>query len=185
MNNTIYDEVLDILKRFQFGYSERSLSQADAFVTDLFHDDDDVIIIGTGSGEFCKGINEIKELVKIDWEYWGNFKLDLDKAIISNCGEVSWVVCDGVLNKSKKPEVIFDGCKNRIEKTLSSNEPINDKLVKTLKLISYSLHECNIGDEIGRPVRFTAILKKGDDQWKFSNIHFSYPVAPPTDIKIL
>lgn len=184
MNNVIHNEILDTMKKFQIGYGERNLQNVEQFVEELFSADDDVIIIGTGDGEFCKGQSEIKELVKIDWEYWGDFKLDLDNAIISNHGEVSWIVCDGILNKALKPEVVYDSCMKRVEKTLSSTDSINEKMLKVLKSISYSLHECNVGNEIGRPVRFTGILKRTEAKWKFCNIHFSYPVAPPTDIKI-
>lgn len=178
-------EVLETLNKFQRGYTLRDLESVDQFVEELFYEGDDVIIIGTGDGEICKGISDIKELVKIDWGYWGNFNLDIEGAIISSYSEVSWVVCDGILSKPFKPEVVYDNCMRRLDQTLNSSESVNDKLHKALKLISYSLHEGNVGDEIGRPVRFTGVLKRIDDKWKFCNIHFSYPVAPPTDIKFL
>ena len=184
MNNIINSEVLETLKKFQNGYDKRNLDKVDEFVEDLFSTDDDVIIIGTGDGEFCKGQSEIKELIQIDWEYWGNFKLNLDNVIISNYGEVAWVVCDGILNKPLKIDAAYDHCMSRVEKIFSAEDSKNNKLLKAQKLISYYLHECSVGDEIGRPVRLTGVLKKTENKWLFSNLHFSYPVAPPTDIKV-
>lgn len=184
MNLLLNTDVIETLIKFQIGYSERNTEKVDQFVEALFCEEEDVIIVGTGDGEFCRGQSEIKELIKIDWEYWGNFKLDLDNAVVSTHGDVSWVVCDGILQKALKPEVVYESCIKRIEKTFLLDESINDKMIQAMKLLSYGIHECNVGSEIARPVRFTAVLVKKENGWKFSNIHFSYAVAPPTDIKI-
>ncbi len=185
MKKTDTEKVLDTILKFQKGYFERNLQNVDKFAEDLFVDSDEVVIIGTGNGEKCIGLEEIKELLKIDWEYWGNFELNLEEAIITSHGEVAWIVCDGTLSKKIDNIKAQSNCIKRVNKFLDSSDTPEEKLLKSLKSIAYSLHETKINDEICRPVRFSAVLKEEDNAWKFSHIHFSYPVGPPTDIKII
>lgn len=185
MKNIKTDQVLETISKFQKGYHERNLQNVDAFADDLFIDHEDTVIIGTGNGERCTGLEEIKELLRIDWEYWGNFELNIEEAIITSHGEVAWIVSDGMLSKKIDSEKVQNNCINKVNNIMISSDTPEEKLLKSLKSIAYSLHETNIGDEICRPVRFTAILKEEGDVWKFSHIHFSYPVEPPTEIKII
>lgn len=72
MKKTKTDKVLDTIMKFQKGYYERNLQNIDTFAEAMFIDNDEAIIIGTGNGEKCIGLEEIKDLLRIDWEYWGN-----------------------------------------------------------------------------------------------------------------
>jgi len=185
MKKTNTEKVLDTLLKFQNGYYERNLQNVDTFAKDLFIDNDETVIIGTGDGEKCIGLEEIKDLLRIDWEYWGNLELNIEDAIITAHGKVAWIVSDGTLSKKINNEKVHSNCINRVNSIFDSFDTSEEKLLKSLKSIAYSLHETKIGDGICRPVRFSAILIEEDEVWKFSHIHFSYPVGPPTDIKII
>ncbi len=131
MTNPIHQEIIATMEKFQKGYDERNLNQVDRFVEELFVNEDDLIIIGTGDGEHCKGVEEVRELIQIDWEYWGNFKLDLENAVISNHGEVAWVVCDGILSKPVIKDTVYGSCIKRVEAVMSSSDTQEENLQLT------------------------------------------------------
>ncbi|MCH4886830.1 hypothetical protein EZV73_04580 [Acidaminobacter sp. JC074] len=178
-------DILKVLERFQEAYANRDVAYIDQFVEDLFVDSDETMIIGTGHGEWCKGLKEIKELVNIDWTYWGNFKLDLDKVLIKNFGDFATVTTSAVLQKEYANGLLDEYNINRMKKILESDSSDKDKIYLALKGMAYYLHEDNVGKDTKRKIRFTASLIKVEETWKFTDIHFSYPVAPPTDIKLI
>lgn len=176
---------MKILEKFQKGYTDRNIEKIDVFVNELFVDSDETIIIGTGDGEWCKGIDQIKELLYIDWFYWGNFKLDLYNALVKVFESHATVSTTAILQKVYEPEKLKEICINRMKNILDSEEQNKDKIYLSLKAMSYFLHEEQVGVDTKRKIRFSASLLKENDTWKFSDIHFSYPVSPPTDIKII
>ena len=181
----IHSAVKNTLAKFQNGYTKRDITYIDDFVEKLFWDDADTLIVGTGDGEWCLGRKEIRELIEIDWVYWGDFAIDIDGAIVSSYGDVAWITTEGVLKKDLKVDKMYDSCINKIKEKLECGLDAKIKLIHALKSISYCLLEEELGKEVIRPVRFSAILICKNGQWKFHNIYFSYPVAPPTDIRIL
>ncbi|MDT8718423.1 hypothetical protein IAI10_17285 [Clostridium sp. 19966] len=184
-NEEVQYSVRNVLKKFQNGYSKRDINLKDSFVEELFWDDNDTLIVGTGDGEWCLGNKEISELIEIDWVYWGDFIIDIDGAIVSSYGDVAWVTTEGVLKKKLKLDKKYDNCVKKIRENLDYELESKDKLVHILKSVSNCLYEGNLGEEVVRPVRFSAILVNKNDIWKFHNIHFSYHIAPPTDIHII
>lgn len=184
-NKNVQIVIRNTLKKFQDGYTKRDLSLIPQFIDELISKENDALIVGTGDGEWCMGKEEIGELFLIDWEYWGDFILDIEHAIISSYGDVAWVTTTAILHKKIKYDTLYNNCINKVNTTLSGEECSKDKLVHMLKTISGCLYEGNFGDEVIRPIRFTGVLIKEDDRWKFHNIHFSYPIAPPTDYRII
>lgn len=178
-------EVMKTLEKFQAGYTERNIEKIDAFAREMFVDSEDTVIIGTGDGEWCKGIDQIKELLHIDWFYWGNFKLDLDNSLIKEFDSHATVSTTAILQKVYEPGKLKEFCVNRMKKIMDSEDSNKDKIYLSLKAMSYFLHEEQVGVDTKRKVRFSATLLKDNDSWKFSDIHFSYPVTPPTDVKVV
>lgn len=184
-NEEVQLGVRDTLGKFQTGYSKRDITLKDRFVEDLFWEDTDALVVATGDGECCLGRKEISQLVEIDWGYWGDFSIDIDGAIVSAYGDVAWVTTEGVLKKDLKIDKMYDNCVKKIRDNLEGEFEAKNKLVQALKAIANCFYEENLGKEVIRPVRFSAILINKNSTWKFHNIHFSYPIAPPTDIRII
>ena len=132
MIKTEKEKILETLLRFQKGYSERNLQNIDQFAESLFVNADDTVIIGTGDGEKCTGLEEIKELLKIDWEYWGDFELNIEASLITIHDEIAWVVSDGTLGKKTTP-LLYDNCIKKIEDILVASDTAEEKLLKSLK----------------------------------------------------
>ena len=179
------NEIIETLHKFQTGYRERNTDNIDRFATNMFYDSQDTIVIGTGHGEWCKGINEIKELLYIDWHYWGNFRLDIDSANICCTKDFATVTTTAYLQKAYDKEKNSSNTLSKIDKILKSDSQSDEKLFKSLKSIAYHFHEENVGSEVRRKIRFSAVLVPEGCKWKFLNIHFSYPASPPTDVKLI
>ena len=178
-------EIIKTLQAFQDGYTKRDVTNIETFVNRIFVDAEDTMIIGTGDGEWCRGLEQIKELVNIDWTYWGNFKLDLDKMIIKSFSNFATVSTTAVLQKEYEPGKLNEYNINRMKRILDSDSTDKEKIYLALKGMSYYLHEDNVGEDVKRKVRFSGTLLDEQGVWKFSDIHFSYPVSPPTDIKVI
>ena len=61
------NDIRDILRRFQQGYSERNLENVNSFTEELFINSDDISVLGTSTGEILLGFHEVKQLIRGDW----------------------------------------------------------------------------------------------------------------------
>ena len=90
---TTQQDIHTLLRTFQEGYTRRDVNQLDAFM-ELFTPD--VEIIGTngikpGAGEWYTSRDTARELVKGDWEGWGDLRLEMASASIQTYGDVGWI----------------------------------------------------------------------------------------------
>ena len=178
-------EIKEVLLKFQEGYKKRDFEQVDEFVNELFINSDDTLIIGTGNGEWCRGLDQIKELIHIDWFYWGNFQLDMNNLLIKVNSNFATVAATAILQKQYEDGKLNDLSIKRMKKIIESDGTSQEKIYKALKTMAYFLHEDQVGKDVKRKVRFSASLIKDENVWKFTDIHYSYPVSPPSDIKLV
>jgi hypothetical protein len=95
------DEVLALLRRFQEGYTRRDVRALDDFMQ-LFAEGAELIgtsAVTPGVEEWCLGRDSIRELIKEDWETWGDVLLDLGRATTDVRGETAWVAVPGVVSE--------------------------------------------------------------------------------------
>ena len=85
------------LKSLQEGYSKRDVNGVDAFMARLFAKDEDVMILGTDSGEWVHGYKSATEFIKGDWQYWGDLRLAVDNSTVWSSGDVAWFATIGVV----------------------------------------------------------------------------------------
>ena len=91
--------VLAALRVFQEGYVKRDPRQLDAFMNRLFVKDDDVLLMGTDSGEWRRGYSQVAEFIGTDWTSWGDFRFAVDDSIVWCAGDVAWIVSIGTLRE--------------------------------------------------------------------------------------
>ena len=87
-------EIIEQLGKFQDGYSRRDLQNIDAFMKSLYSEDN-ILILGTMPNEVYAGYEKASQLVKTDWESWGNCKFGIDSANISSFGNTAWFSAKG------------------------------------------------------------------------------------------
>jgi hypothetical protein len=83
------------LRAFQSGYSKRDPAIISAFMEKLFPKDQDILVLGTDSGEWIEGYQRVRDFIANDWRYWGDVRLDVDNAMVSADNDVAWVTTVG------------------------------------------------------------------------------------------
>jgi uncharacterized membrane protein len=92
--DSIRQEVLIQLHKFQDGYTKRDTGKVESFVNSLYSKDN-ILILGTMPGEIFSGYKRGTQLVKSDWESWGDCRFAMDSANISSEGNVAWFSARG------------------------------------------------------------------------------------------
>jgi hypothetical protein len=175
--------IVEVLKKFQAGYTQRDVTKVDEFVNELF-DSEDVFLVGTDAasvehGEWGEGIEKVKEVVERDWKYWGDLKLDIDTARIRIHANTAWVALWASSEKLRPKKEEYKKTVERIMRALESNKDKFDSRLILHWLINFSsryLWEFEQGEEFIHPLRITAVLVKKKGKWLFRQIHFSFPM---------
>ena len=98
----IRSEILSQLYSFQEGYAKRDTSLVKSFMKQLFSQEN-TLILGTMPNEIYIGYTETADLIRNDWNSWGDCTFLIDKSHISAHGETAWISTIGYVK--------FDICK--------------------------------------------------------------------------
>lgn len=178
INNTVgqYSEIRDILRKFQQGYSERKLENVDSFTEELFQHSDDISILGTATGEIFFGLDEVKQLIKGDWEGWGDLNIDYENACISIEGNTAWFSSNGTVKYSFEhtPER-YDRFVDYIKKTAEDNGlTVKQRITFINWVLSLDYHQRDKQvREYFWPIGLSGVLVKEKNAWKIVHLHFS------------
>ena len=180
------DEIRSLFQIFQEGYTRRDLTQVEEFMT-LFTEDAEVI----GTNGIAPGVDEwymdrlsARELVAGDWEGWGDLRLDLDSMSINSRGEVGWVAAAATVTKIIGEEnyaSYLEFVKNLIDDTKLSPE---QKLLHILRGGTNTVYELRRGEKFVWALRFTAVVVREADGWKFAQMNFSFPTIYFPDVRL-
>lgn len=86
--------VITQLRAFQDGYTGRDARQVGAFMDRLFSRQN-VVVLGTLPSEIYVGCDQATELVRTDWESWGDCRFQIEDAEVSVVGDVAWFATVG------------------------------------------------------------------------------------------
>ncbi len=177
------NEVLEILERFQEGYTKRDISVVDSYMGELFNKDD-VIIIGTSIGEWCLDYDDSKELVQSDWEYWGDVSINADSAIVSDCGDCVWVTVEADIKyQFGTDEAKYDRFIDFVKSYFDDNNA-NSRFSDQYKIahINWVLTQVFWNRKDGErtylwPLRISAVLRRFKGRLLFTEMQFCLPPA--------
>ncbi len=175
-----HTEIKEVLRQFQAGYAKRNIEEVDVFFEELFINGEDTYAVGTGTGELFLGSEQVKTLIKDDWEGWGDVNIDLENAHIDIEGEVAWFATTGSVKYT------FE---DTLEKYDSHTKFIKEKAEETgltpkqkitfinwfLSLVYHQRVEKK--REYLWPMCLNGVLLKDVDKWKFVNLEFSMSKA--------
>jgi hypothetical protein len=183
---TSQDEIRTLLQTFQNGYTRRDLTQVDAFMQ-LFTAEAEVI----GTNGVRPGVDEwymdrasARELVAGDWQGWGDLRLDLDSMSIHSRVEVGWVAAPATVTKMIGEEnyaVYLEFVKNLIDRSELTPE---QKLLHILRGGTNTVYELRRGEKFVWALRFTAVVVREEDGWKFAQMNFSFPTVYFPDVRL-
>ena len=95
--------VLVSLRAFEAGYVKRDPAVLPAFMEQLFPKDQDILVLGTDSGEWIEGYQRVGDFIANDWRYWGDVRLDVENAMISADNDVAWLTTVGTVSSGSSP----------------------------------------------------------------------------------
>jgi hypothetical protein len=174
-------QVRDALQRFQDGYTARDLSRLDQFM-ELFVRESDAELIGIGASvrggnEWFVGPDAIREIVESDWTYWGDVSVDVAGARISLRGDVAWLSTTGTVTQTGTFDEALPFYLQQMKELLESEDLDADgRLVEATHFGMRRVRERHKGMGHAWPFVLTAVLVRGEGQWRFHTIHWSMPV---------
>ena len=180
-------EIRSLLQTFQDGYTRRDMTQVDPFM-ELFTADAEVI----GTNGVKPGVDEwhmdratARDLVEGDWYGWGDLRLDLDTMSIHSRGDVGWVAAPATVTKTIGAEnyaAYLEFVKTYIDKPDLSAE---QKLLHILRGGTNTVYELRRGEKFVWALRFTAVVVRESDGWKFAQMNFSFPTVYFPDVRLM
>jgi hypothetical protein len=182
------DEVRALLQQFQDGYSRRDTGELDAFM-ELFVASDELEVIGTntvapGQGEWCRGPEATRVLIKNDWEDWGDVVFDVPGTHITVNGDVAWLATTAKVTRTLPAELGYDYFITAAARALESEElDAQTKMLDIVRLGSDLLPELHRGETFVWPIRFTAVAVKSGGRWRFHHMHFSFATTRFPDVR--
>ena len=87
--NDVRTDVSEALVFFQKGYAERDPALVESFMDQLFSSAN-TVVLGTMPKEIYVGFARATELVRTDWQFWGDCRFDLENTHVSSQGDVAW-----------------------------------------------------------------------------------------------
>lgn len=184
------EQVRAVLQQFQDGYTRRDAAYLDTIMK-LFADEAGLEVIGTngvqpGAGEWYLDKAGARGLVQGDWEGWGDVRFDVEDAHIQTRGAVAWLATAATVTMTIEAEENYQGYLKRIKDVIDQEGlPAEIKLLDILRGGSNTLYELRRGEHFVWPLRFTAVLVRQADGWRFRQMQFSFPTTRFPDERIM
>ncbi len=168
-----------VFQQYQDFYTARDPAKVDACMA-LFSADAEVEVIGTGAithgtDEWCDGPELVRQLTAGDWEGWGDVRFDVDGAHIHARGDVAWLATTATVTTTYAVDENLRQAVARAKRVLDGPGDEESRLREMLMWATMALHEAGRGEVYIWPIRFTAVLVRDGDEWRFHQAHFSFP----------
>jgi len=106
---------------------------------------------------------------------FGSLYFDSEQVLAFDAGNFAWIAAIGTTKQTISEDEIFNRSIKEIEGLLDSDLPPQEQLLQVKRSIAYALKESAYGSEFTWPIRFTAVIEKTGNGYKFRHKHFSYP----------
>jgi hypothetical protein len=182
-------EVRLVLQRFQDFYTRRDPALIETFMNLLA--DDDLEVIGTngvraGEEEWYIGKDAARELFLGDWQSWGDVRLDIDGARIQGNENTAWLSAAATVQMVIPAEQNYADYLAFVKKYIETEQlSAEQKLLYILRGGTNTVFELRRGEDFVWPLRFTAVLVKRGETWKFHQMQFSFPTMYFPDVRTL
>ncbi|WP_291574300.1 nuclear transport factor 2 family protein [Clostridium sp. UBA4548] len=168
-----YEEVRKKLQVFQDGYIKRDVNYVDEYMKEVFLLNEDLIVIGTDADELCLGVDAARGIVESDWKYWGDFKFNVDNALISVNGDVAYFTTKAFLERNITDKTMLGWINSSNKYTFSSEEAPKHKLLEALNDTIGYMYEMEKGEAFIVPMRFSGVLVRKDGKWLIQHLQYS------------
>lgn len=171
------NEVNEVLENFQELYTKKDISQIDNFVKNSFSLKEGFSVLGSGMSEWCYNIDDIKALIKSHFSnennYWREIDFKFKEAKVFANENVAWVVSIGNIRNTLSEDKQIEETINKVKDILVREERSKENALDAARTIARTLREIDKGENYIWPFRFTCVLIKENDAWKFHQMQFS------------
>ncbi|MDF2673438.1 MAG: hypothetical protein K0R09_1703 [Clostridiales bacterium] len=168
------NEIRRVLFSIQEGYNNRDVEVLEDFANEVFTRSENSFIFGADEGENFTGPNAGKELCKGDWMYWGDFDINANNAYISIHDSMAFVYSKAFLREPKDRQRTYNSLGDLFHNyLLPSEDSSKGKLLKMLWKTTNRVHYAESNGIFIVPMKFSGVLIKTDNEWKFQHMHFS------------
>jgi ketosteroid isomerase-like protein len=181
------DQIRALFQKFQDGYTRRDVAQLDPFM-ELFTADAEVIGtngIRPGENEWYTSRSSAKELVKGDWENWGDLRLNMDSLAVKLHGDCGWAAAVATVTQRIGKEN-YESYLGFVKDFLNNSDlPAEQKLHYILRGGTNTIYELERGEKFTWTLRLTAVVVRQTNEWRFAQMHFSFPTIYFPDVRIM
>lgn len=171
-------QVLAVLQHLQAGYTRRDPALSPALIEALFAPRADLLVLGTGDGEWNLGPRAAADLLQADWESWGDLSIDVEKAQVASRGSVAWLAAPAMVEFSYTEQKLTDLLLRLTRKFIAQEMPAREKVLWINWFLSQAMEQPGEAPwRFSWPLRLTAVLARTSANWQFHQLHFSFPLT--------
>ena len=109
---------------------------------------------------------------------------DIEQAHIRIEGSAAWLSCPGTVSRKVNPVQTYQNFLDSIPAlTQLKDTSSQEKVFRLVQNASNVLYQAQLGPIYIWPFRFTAVLVKRALQWRFYQVHFSFPTTHFPDVR--
>lgn len=171
---------IDAINAFIDGYTKKDVNKLDDFMN-LISSDESVEMIGIGATkpgkyEWFKGKDEIKEIVKSDWTFWGNVIFEIEHLTLTEKENNAWFSIPATLETVEMKEETWEFFLSQMKDLLDKKQQLaHDRIFEATHYGMRRIREKNLGVGHKFDMIVTGVLVK-EEMWRFHSLHWSMPV---------
>ena len=175
------NEVKEVLEKFQEVYSKKDINELDDYVKQAFSFKDGLAVVGSGVNQWCFNAEDIKTLIKShlasENNYWKEINFKFDEAKVFANEKVAWVVSIGEIKNTIPEEKQIEDTIEKVKEILGGEKKNKINALDAASMMADTLKEIEKGEIYLWPLRFTTVLIKENNTWKFHHMQFSLDSA--------
>jgi len=171
------NEVKSVLGKFQNGYTKKEIVNIDLFANEMFSTKDGLVVLGSGMDQWAFNLEDTKEIIKKHWSkkdnYFKEMNFKFEEAKIFANEDVAWVITLGNISNRISESDQIEKAITIVKKVLNKEEKSQENVFIAARTIADTLREIDKGEDYVWPFRFTGVLIKEDNTWRFHQMQFS------------
>ena len=143
----------------------------------MFSKRDGLVVIGSGMNQWAYNIEDTKKIIEKHWSkennYFNEMDFEFEESKIFANENVAWVVTIGNIKNMISENEQIEKTITKIKGVLNKEEKSQENVLIAARTIADTLRDIDKGENYIWPFRFTGVLIKEDNIWRFHQMQFS------------
>lgn len=172
------NEVKEVLGGLQELYKEKDMRKINNYVNKVFSSKDGLVVFGSSMEQWCFNTDDIKTLINShlanENNYWKDINFKFEEAKVFANENVAWVVSIGIIKNTIPEDKHIKDTIEKVKEILGGEKKCKTSALKVASKMANTLRQAEYGENYTWPFRFTCVLIKENDTWKFHQMQFSF-----------